>query len=258
MTYYTHAGLFHCDEVAGFAICRLAGFCKDVVRLNDITNIPRGGIVADIGRQHAPLNYIFDHHQELLTRENGYPLASAGLLWDSFGAGAVKTLMQDAWPEGVWDERAIAIKKRVDETLIQGIDAHDADNAYTVAATCCAGPVRILTLPNIISSFNSEDIKNEFDQVVQFHKAADFFAAILKKEIIDANQFIEDCERFDAIAEVEGDVITLKEPCRWKEIVSERYPNALYVVSPSAHPGSPYSITRHSRHPRQPRSEKAD
>lgn len=55
MKYYTHSGFFHADEVAGYAICRLAGVCDQLVRLTDLSSIPSNGIVADIGRDWSPI-----------------------------------------------------------------------------------------------------------------------------------------------------------------------------------------------------------
>lgn len=241
MNYYTHSGLFHCDEVAGFAICKLAGICDTFERLSDIENLPNDGLIADIGREYNPNSRMFDHHQSLLLRENGYPLASAGLLWRHYGYYAVFNLLGGEETE---EHKSYinAIVERVDLTLIQGIDAHDSDNAYSFSAICVGGKVRVFSLPNIISTFNSSDTKDDESQAIQFELAASFFQMILEKEILSAKEYIDSVTKFDEVAEVKGEVIVLHENLRWKEIVSEKYPNAKYVISPSFHPGNPFSM----------------
>ena len=241
-TYYTHAGLFHCDEVAGFAICRLAGVVDYLARMTDVNMIPDRGVVADIGRVHDPKRRRFDHHQAFMTRENGYPLASAGLLWQEYGIKALERLMVEN-PKEVHD--------LVDERLIQGIDAHDADGSYHFDAECCAGPVRAMSLPMAISAFNHHDVNAHGIQHQNFQEAARFFETVLVGVIRQADAFVKARDQFEKIARFEesGRVIVLESPAPWKEIVHEKHPNAIFVISPSAHPGSPYSMTAVPVHP---------
>lgn len=241
MKYYTHSGLFHCDEVAGFSICKLAGSCETFERLSDIENLPTDGLISDIGREYNPDRQRFDHHQSLLLRENGYPLASTGLLWRHYGYYAVFNLLGGEETEE-HQSYLNAIVERVDLTLIQGIDAHDSDNAYSLSAICVGGKVRVYSLPNIISTFNSSDTKDAGSQSIQFELAASFFQSILEKEIQSAKDYIDSVSKFDEVAEVKGDIIFLPVNLRWKEIVAEKYPNAKYVISPSFHPGNPFSM----------------
>lgn len=241
MVYYTHSGLFHCDEVTGFAICKLAGVCETFERLSDIKNLPIDGLISDIGKEHDPSNRRFDHHQSLLLRENGYPLASAGLLWKHFGYNAILNLIGGKETQ----EHSLFIREiaeRVDLTLIQGVDAHDSDNDYKLSANCIGGKVRVYSLPNVVSSFNSKNVMNDEEQTIQFELASAFLQDILKKEIQNAKEYIEGRRKFDALAVVEDDIIILPENLPWKEIVAEKYPTAKYVISPSSHPGNPFSM----------------
>lgn len=235
--YYTHAGLFHCDEVAGYAITYLADVCDEHERLTDINNIPDDGVVADIGRVYNPRKNMFDHHQGMLLRENGYPLASAGLLWREYGARAVRNLCDKAS-----DEDVSLIVKRVDESLIQGIDAHDSDNGYTTSAKCIGGKVRVMTLSNVISTFNTSDVSDKDKQDTAFEMAASFMYGILKNEIRAAQRHVENVRAFDDVADVHGEIIILSRHIAWKEIVAEKHPNAKFVIAPSSHPGSPFSL----------------
>jgi uncharacterized UPF0160 family protein len=235
MTYYTHAGLFHCDEVAGFAITKVAKICTSFKRLTDIVNLPNDGLISDIGRVYDPSQKRFDHHQAFLVRENGYPMASAGLLWKEFGLLAVKAVL----PESKYHTE---IAKRVDERLIQGIDAHDADSDYYASAECSAGKVEIITLPILISFFNAHDIKDDLMQKVAFESASDLLVGVLIDRIVLAGKYFDDAERFDSIATIENEIAVLSEGVSWKEIIHDRYPNVKYIIAPSYHPGNPFSL----------------
>lgn len=234
MTYYTHAGFFHADEVTGFVICRMAGICNQLERLADLSSIPDDGIVADIGRDWDPSENRFDHHQGFFPREsNGVPLASAGMLWSNFGMKAVQNIT------GEW---SLDITMRVDETFIQGIDTHDADSSYKIEASCSSGKVRTLTISNAVSAMNNSDVQNHKAQYAAFMKAASFIDILLTSAIIGAKEFIEAKEKFAEIATIENGIIILAEALPWKEIVHELHPDAMFVIGPSNHPGNPYSM----------------
>lgn len=240
MVYYTHAGIFHCDEVTGYSICKLAKVCNNFIRLIDLDNIPEDGIVADIGRAYLPEQNKFDHHQGLIQRKSGHPYASAGLLWKEHGYNAVFYALGGNKYSTTFIESVV---ERVDETLIKGIDAHDSDNNYHVDANCVAGKVRVYTLPNIVSFLNADDVKDHAAQRIAFTRATLFVEEMLLKEIVRAEQYLNDIARFDNIAQIEGEVAVLSESVRWQELVHEKHPNLKFVISPSFHPGSPYTMT---------------
>ena len=240
LPFYTHSGFFHADEVTGFAICELADQCSEVVRLTSLDDIPEDGVIADIGREYDPERLKFDHHQGMIRRETGCPYASAGLLWKHYGVAAVMNLLPVLAGQ---KSRVDAIVQRVDETIIQGIDAHDADNAYVLSATCSAGEVRPVTISHIIAGMNAEDVAIHEKQASLFKLAAGLVQNILRSHIRSAAKFMEACDMFDAVAKVQGQIITLSEGLPWREIVHERYPDVLYIISPSNHPGNPWSMT---------------
>lgn len=235
--YYTHAGFFHADEVTGYAILELANICTDFERLTDLNNIPTSGIVADIGREYDPTKNRFDHHQGFFTRENGYPLASAGMIWNEYGELCAKIQTGSADSEEIeW------IANRIDERLIQGIDAHDADSNYSNTAGCSAGSVNVLTLSNIIAMMNTDTPDDHECQSIAFDKAAGIVREIIQQAVREAKVAYYTRKQFDKVATIQDDVIVLSESLPWKEIVCERYPGAKYVIAPSVHPGSPYCM----------------
>lgn len=237
MTYYTHGGLFHCDEVTGYAIVTLARVCNGYVRLTDLNDIPTTGLVADIGRVYDPEVNLFDHHQDFLIRPDGYPYASAGLLWKQFGHLVVSQRTTNSDPTFIQK-----VVDEVDRVLIRGIDAHDADNAYRLTGKCSAGDVNVMSLPMVIGSFNSSDIQDRDEQDGRFSAAASLMKNVIISAVDSAAKYIQDVDRFDEIAEIQGTVIVLPEPVSWKRIVCERFPNTLFVISPSGHPGNKYSM----------------
>lgn len=253
LTFYTHGGYFHADEVTAFAILRLAGVCDDFVRLQSLDNIPQDGIIADIGRDWNPEENKFDHNQGLYRRAtglpgselDGVPLASAGMVWMHYGSRAVGMQITDSRFITSTHEK---IASRVDETLIQGIDAHDADSEYKVSAACSAGKVRPLTISHVIAGMNGDDISNADEQDVRFRQAANLMQSILENHIRQAAKHIEAVERFEDVASIdydpnyEGQVIILSEQLPWKEIIHEQHEDTLFVIAPSSHPGSKFSM----------------
>ena len=233
LTYYTHGGLFHCDEVTGYAICSLAGICNSYERLTNINDIPHDGLVADIGRIYDPHVLRFDHHQEFLLRDNGYPYASAGLLWKEFGKNIISQYTDENIDE-VWE--------RVDKKLIQGIDAHDSDSKYFINTVCSAGEVEILSLPNIITQFNNSDVSNVDVQDFCFGLAVDLIKDIIHSVISQAIKYFENVIKFDSVFTINNDIGILSEGLSWKEIVNEKYPNLKFMIHPSNHPGNPFSM----------------
>lgn len=242
---YTHAGRFHADEVLAFTILKMSHPNAVVRRLVDITDIPDDGIVIDIGREYNAEKLRFDHHQEFITRSNGYPLASAGLIWRHFGMHVLQhnfNLPSDSIP---------FVSKYVDENFIQGIDANDTDNQYHVSAHCSAGEVQVMTLPGIIRSMNHQDVNDHEQQGRLFEMAAKFITSILMHRIgagmavFNARMSINKANTL-----FKGKVIVLRENIAWGRIIDEVFPDAVYVIEPSSHPGSLYSMTAVQKDPK--------
>lgn len=241
-TYITHGGIFHADEVLGWAILRTARASNSFQRVTSLDNLPNDGsaFIADIGRECDPYRSRYDHHQDFYTRNNGYPLATAGMIWQEYGESAV---LEHLGPTGLG--LAANVAARVDEVFIRGIDAHDADSAYKVSAECSAGPVRPLTISHLIAGMNGDDPKNNFEQDRRFRLAGDFLVDVLQSQINSAFRFVEAKLRFNEIAQISfhHSVIVLREFLPWQEIVCADYPDRLFVITPSGHPGNPFSLT---------------
>lgn len=103
---YTHAGVFHADDV----FCAALVFCLNpmvtVHRCSDLPcGLPAGTLSFDL------LGATFDHHgQERLCRENGQLYSSFGLMWSTLGRSIVPDFV-------TW--------QGVDTSLVQLIDCAD-------------------------------------------------------------------------------------------------------------------------------------
>lgn len=119
----THSGRFHADEVFATSIILLLKD-REVIRTRDEALIQKGEIVLDVGGIYDPDTLRFDHHQNSFTRtrENGVPYATAGIVWEHFGADLLKKRgLEDAY------EIEYALKW-IDQKLIADVDA--VDNGY--------------------------------------------------------------------------------------------------------------------------------
>lgn len=172
----THSGRFHADEVFACAMILMIKKIK-IVRSRDEDVIAKASLVLDVGGQYCPESGRFDHHQNsfTLTRDNGIPFATAGLIWQEFGAKifAAKGLKDDY-------EVQYAINW-VDKKLVSDIDAVD-NGLYS------SDPRPSVSM--LVGMMNSSSDDDEV-QYSSFLQAVDFCTGIL-------NNFIK-----SAIAEAE-------------------------------------------------------
>ena len=237
MKIYTHAGRFHADEVLATAMLiewgafNLPNEQVEIFRLNDIKDIPTDGFILDIGREYSPEKKRFDHHQEFLTREDGYPYATAGLIWKHFG--------NDIHFAGMGE----GVHEMVDERFIKGVDAHDSDAKYHHTGNCSAGEVQVITFSQIIASMNFLGDVNSEEQNVQFNLAVEFAQNILREKIYRSKEI---CEAKGKVAQSQIKVAgnssyyQFDEGFPWHEAVCST--KASYVILPSQHPGNPISL----------------
>ena len=244
LVYYTHAGRFHTDETLGYVIVSLAGVCSDYVRLTDVENLPEDGLIADIGRIWEPSKLRFDHHQGLFARPNGHPYATAGMLWETYGEMAIHAVLSTSYLDKIWNTELIRnIWERIDANFIQGIDANDSDVFYEVESRDVMGEVLIMGLPSVIRALNHDDVHAP-EQMFAFDHAVHLMLRLLRYHIKDAAKYFEYLDRFEEVAEFleDGKLIVLSEGIPWMSIVLDKYPEALFVILPSSHPGNPFQM----------------
>jgi len=120
MNLVTHNGTFHADDVTAYAVLHALFPNAPLVRTRDPELIRSGGIVFDVGMEHAPERFRFDHHmKDGPKRADGQPYSSVGLIWKQFGMQYLRQIsnVSDAFVDRVWNE--------VDSTFIREIDLVD-------------------------------------------------------------------------------------------------------------------------------------
>ena len=145
--------------------------------------------------------------------------ASFGLVWREFGARVC---------DGDADVAA-----RVDQSLVQGVDANDTGQA--VVAPIVEG-VRPMTVSGVIGGLNrrwDEDLTAE-DERARFDAAVELARGIVEREIASAAAGQRAVRIVEAAVGRARDprVIELERDVPWKEVVVTQAPDALFVVYP--------------------------
>src|SRR5215210_4182151 len=114
----THDGSLHADEVFAIAALSLLGDELEIVRTRDDAAMAACEVRVDVGFESDPAAGDFDHHQRggAGERPNGVRYASFGLVWRAHG-------------EHIAGDAEVAA--RVDESLVQGVDANDTGQQVT-------------------------------------------------------------------------------------------------------------------------------
>ncbi|WP_127471330.1 MYG1 family protein [Thiomicrorhabdus aquaedulcis] len=219
----THSGRFHADEV--FAISMLLMLEeRAVVRTRDEAIIEQAHIVLDVGAHYDPATLRFDHHQNSFTktREDGVPFATAGLVWEYFGAQilALKGLKGEY-------ETAFALQW-VDDKLIKDIDAVDngwySDNPRP-------------SVSMLVAMMNVSSTDDEAQQQAAFDKAIEFTTGILANFIKAAIKEAEVVVELEAHAQnVTAGVLLLDKNLPFKDFIRHRT-DITRVVYPKGNEG---------------------
>jgi uncharacterized UPF0160 family protein len=217
----THDGSFHADEVFALAALSLLGEPLEIVRTRDAEVMAGCDARVDVGFASDPARGDFDHHQKggAGERPNGVRYASFGLVWREYGARACGG---DA-----------EVAARVDESLVQGIDANDT--GQEVVAPILDG-VRPMTVSGVIGGLNrrwDEDLTAEAERG-RFDQAVALAAPIIEREIASAAAQQRATRLVaGAVARARDPrVIELERDVPWKEVVVSQAPEALFVVYP--------------------------
>ncbi len=112
MKIVTHNASFHADDVFSISALLILYPEAQVLRTRDVEIIRDADIVVDVGGVYDSETNRFDHHQKdgAGKRENGIPYSSFGILWKKFGEEICGSSL---------------VMKRIDESLVQTIDAAD-------------------------------------------------------------------------------------------------------------------------------------
>jgi len=219
----THDGSFHADEVFALAALSLLGEPLEIVRTRDPDVLAGCDARVDVGFRADPATGDFDHHQRdgAGARPNGVRYASFGLVWREHGAALCGG---DA-----------GVAARVDESLVQGVDANDTGQALAEASE---GGIRAMTVSGVVGAFNPtwEEEPTPEAERARFDEALAIAAAVLRREIASAGAAQRAAELVAAAVErskaADPRLVALDRNVPWKEVVVTRAPDAWFVVYP--------------------------
>lgn len=214
----THSGRFHADEV--FAIAMLQNIRDyEITRTRDEEIIAQAEIVLDVGAEYDPATLRFDHHQNSFTkaRPDGTPYATAGLVWDHFGAEILAK-------KGMTDDYEIQFAKQwVDNKIISDIDAVD-NGMFT------EDPRPSVSM--LVGMMNTSSTEDEEVQIAAFNQAIEFTTGILNNFIKAAMKEAEVIKELEAAAEsVENGILILENNLPFKDFLYSQ-PQIQRVVYP--------------------------
>ena len=202
---YTHAGVFHADDVFAAAFLTMINPKIEVVRTNTPPEEYGDDIlVFDIGRGK------YDHHEESdkkEKRDNGVPYAAFGKLWRDYSYLAVSS-----------DE----VAKTLDRDFVEKIDFSDNTGAENTLCSYIAA-----LNPTWDEDASSDDL---------FMSAVEEARKILGRLIVWKES--ENKAREIVLAsKVDEGILVLKRFVPWKETVVNEMPDVNFVVYPSSRGG---------------------
>jgi len=228
VTFGTHNGTFHADEVMSTAVMDVAINCLsdgiELVRTRDPEILSKAFTVYDVGGEYNDREFRFDHHQkETPLRSDGSPYSSAGLIWKHFGE---QFLTLHPVTKGLSQDQKQMVWRDVDEKIMRKIDLADNGKGEMGAD--------VISLQHIISSFNpswDEDI----DEDLAFLKAVEVARSFIDRSLIrlasksKVKDLVEGADRL-----FDKKVLVLEKFIPWQDIVmeDERYDDLLFVIFP--------------------------
>jgi uncharacterized UPF0160 family protein len=211
-----HDGIFHADEVFSVVILSLhLNKQLKIFRTRDQKILSEMDYILDVGREYNPKEHKFDHHQVDWNekRENGVYYATCGLLWREYGEKIC----------GSYD-----VAKKVDEKVIQSIDAEDNGIELYKNIIDDISPYCVV---DYIFSINPTWTEKNIDSMKCFQNAVQDATKILKREIKKAKDNVLGIKKVKKIYEKAKDkrILILDEDYSWKKIISS-YPEPLFVI----------------------------
>lgn len=210
---YTHAGVFHADDVFSVALLKMINPRIIIERVLQPPEDTDNTIIFDIGFGR------YDHHQEdkcLRSWDDGLyydktriarqiPYCSFGLLWRDFGRLLCPS--EKAW-------------KKVDRDLVMGIDK--ADNGCSANA-----------LASAIGALNP--VWDDEDTLADscFETAVDLAYVLLRGYVRKANAETRAESLVLNSRVIDGKILVLERYAPWQEVVSSQMLDILYCVFPS-------------------------
>lgn len=212
LSFGTHDGTFHADEVTACALLLLFGLIErgKIFRSRSAEQLACCEFVCDVGGVYDASKKRFDHHQV----DYSGSLSSAGLILRYL-------LEQGKLSQELFDH--------LQKTLIFGVDTHD--NGLELA------PAGVCTYSHIIAMYNPAEHESPKEaENAAFFEALDFAAGLLKKAI-HRFHYVRECRDLVERAMNEGkEYLVFDKNIPWLEnffaLGGEHHP-AKYLIMPS-------------------------
>lgn len=222
----SHDRIVHADDAFAAAILRMVHKDVEVIRTRDPAILRAeagrpGSFLIDVGGQYDPARQLFDHHQPagagFRNPDAGeWPYASAGLVWKSFGAQAVRAVLS-----GLDDAGVAEIQQHIDDSVLKYIDAVDCGLRVRTA-----GP----SISALIGSFNTSWYEKEDDV---FPLVMDLSQVLLTNFIKrHAGKVLARNKVRQAQRGLDGRVLLLETCLPWVSVVAEEMPDVQLAVYP--------------------------
>jgi uncharacterized UPF0160 family protein len=217
----THDGGLHADETFALGALRLLGEPLEIVRTRDAAVLAACDVRVDVGMRHDPAAGDFDHHQAggAGARANGVLYASFGLVWKEYGE---RLCGGDA-----------EVAARIDEQLVQGVDANDTGQELSSPLIAGAAP---MTVSDVIYALNPvwDEDASPAELAARFDEAVGVAAGILEREIRTAAAQVRAATLVrTAIRRAEDPrLIELERGLPWQRELIASAPEALFVIYP--------------------------
>ena len=283
----THSETFHCDEVCAVALLKLLYGDIRVIRTRDLSQIDelnsQGAYVIDVGQQYNHEQRRYDHHQDTfndtwtglidrtqMKQKTPQPilLSSCGLVYRHYGPNLIEQLIlehsqhtstsvYEVFETHQFMPNATTVIHEVFEKFyyhfVQHLDAHDNGVPHVSEGTS-VNYTRVVTLPSIVSSFNSHDVMNHDLQHRQFMRAVDLASTIIHEILLGEIRMAVEFEQNEpivaqALREAQAqrrEWLVLTQSIHWQPVLKKLDPQAMIklVILPRGTQGQYQVSTR--------------
>lgn len=236
MVIVTHSGKFHADDAWGVAVLKILFPQAQVVRTRDTALVEAADFAVDVGGVWDADSGRFDHHQKGFAgaRASGVPYASAGLVWNAYGARCVSALAAAHAGHALAEDKAREMAHAIDADIVQYLDLSDVGAAKNAPGG--------YGLSAVVSGFNPnwlDEQRHGYGQADDAYRLAQFTRAmeLLTDIMINAVKYrvgaLLALEQVRQATLLEGGRVLFLEngAVPWSQVVRKEMPKVLFVIS---------------------------
>ncbi len=230
----THDGASHADDVFACATLKLLREKEGtqnliIIRTKDEKAISGADAVIDVGKICDPGKDRFDHHQEngAGKRPSGTPFAAFGLVWRFYGMSLIRKYLDDKKYQAVSKDDAMDIWERVDNQLVEAIDAYDCGKEMD--SDFHFGELIAYLRP----TFLEREMKTQKLPNTVFQEFCEIAELVIKRYIAQTHSAKEIEKRIQEVLKVNNPVLILDFAIRMSEIdpvLKNTFPDIQFVI----------------------------